>query len=109
METVVGGKLALATAAQPTTSSALAPEDTATTSAQSEAGKSAAQASRVERGPRRSTMRPSAGAAHASPATKQPAAAPPEAKEPLVPCTSSRIARPVIPIGSRPSAEAAKR
>jgi len=108
-QTVIGGKLAPAAAAQSATVSEEAPFHTAATSAMSHAGKRTALVMRTAQGPQRSMIRPSAGATKASPATKQPVAAPPVANDPLVPCTKSKIDSPLIPIGKRPMMEAAKR
>jgi hypothetical protein len=71
--------------------------------AASAAGKASAVARSTEVWPRRSTSRPSSGWPVPSPTANAAAAAPAAANDPVADSTRSTIARPVIPIGSRPT------
>ena len=69
MQTVIGGKLAPAAAAQANTAPLDARIETAASNAASDAGNSSAPPINMARGPWRSMIRPITGATQASPAT----------------------------------------
>ena len=102
----VGGNAAPATNAAATSATVGAPARASTTTATSPAPHAAASESSA-RGPRWSISRAVSGAPSPVPSASAPEAAPALANDPVSARTSRMIARPLIPIGSRASSDAA--
>ena len=100
------GREAPATSPQSASTSVDASRSAASTSATSPAAWTAAATRRTRGCPSRSISRPWATAPSALASPKAATTRPAEANEPVVSRASSRIARPNIPIGRAPSAEA---